>query len=69
LERKDQAIAQKGCSSAKGDNHGMAKLSSEEVRIIKKLLPKMTNNKIADIFKVSPATISAIRVGRTWNDV
>lgn len=69
LDRNCQLPAQKGCSSAKGDKHGMAKLSVEEVRIIKKLLPTTTNNKIADMFKVSPATISAIRVGRVWTSV
>jgi len=52
----------------KGENHGKAKLSNEDVITIKRLLlsGEMVTS-IARKFEVSQPTISHIKSGRTWN--
>ena len=50
----------------KGEKNPNSKLTSEQVTVIKTLLPTRTNVSIAKEYGVHHATISAIRVGKTW---
>lgn len=53
---------------SKGSKHGLAKLNEWKVRIIKRLLEDgyLTQREIAKIFNVHFATISCIRLNKTW---
>lgn len=52
-----------------GEQHGRAKLKSEDVRIIRQRIASgEPNRSIALSFGVSPATIYDIKKGRKWND-
>jgi len=52
----------------KGEKHKRSKLKNSEVQLIKKLLVnKVTQEKIAKIFKVCQVTIFKIKSGKTWN--
>jgi len=53
----------------KGILHGMAKLTEEDVKEIKKLLKtrKLKQRKIAKIYNVSEKTISSIKLGKSWS--
>lgn len=50
------------------ENHQFAKLTRENVAFIKSH-PEMTRNELAEMFNISPHTISDIRSGRTWKTV
>lgn len=50
-----------------GDRSTSAKLTSAEVRQIRKMIGTLTNAEIASQFGVSAPTISAIKTGRNWN--
>jgi hypothetical protein len=52
-----------------GINLGNAKLTSEDVQEIKKLLLTTSKNNIAKKFNVAPRTIYDIKVGRTWKHI
>lgn len=59
----------KACRSfASGGTNGQAKLTEDDVRAIRALLPATTNRAIADLFGVRERTISDIRRGVTWNE-
>lgn len=49
-----------------GENHGMHKLSQDDVQKIRKLIGKIPQKEIAVMFSISQSTISAIKVGRLW---
>ena len=55
-------------TSNRGGRHGMAKLSDDQARQIKRLTSKgcRTQQSIADAFGVSRATVSDIANGRRW---
>ena len=55
----------------RGDSHGMAKLSEEDVLEIRSLLKTggMLQKCIAETFGVSSAQISAINTGRSWGHI
>lgn len=50
------------------EKHQFAKLNREEVAFIKGH-PEASRKELADMFNVSPHTISDIRTGRTWKTV
>ena len=50
------------------ENHQFAKLTRANVAFIKSH-PEMTRNELAEMFNISPHTISDIRSGRTWKTV
>ena len=50
------------------ENHQFAKLTRESVAYIK-AHPEMSRNELAEMFNISPHTISDIRKGRTWKTV
>lgn len=50
------------------ENHQFAKLKREEVSYIK-AHPEMTRKELAEMFNVSPRTITDIRSGKTWKTV
>jgi hypothetical protein len=54
-----------------GEKHGGAKLSEDDVLVIKYfMLPSMVSHSIvANMFGVSPKTISAISSGTNWSHV
>lgn len=52
-----------------GINNPMAKLSANEVRLIKTLKGTVTQRQRAKMFNVSPSTIRSIDDGRTWENV
>lgn len=51
----------------KGSDHGMSKLSENDVRLI--LIDKRPNTQIAKSFSVTPSTISCIKKRRAWRHV
>lgn len=55
----------------KGSNHGMAKLTEDDVIEIKKLIKenKLKSSEIGKIFNVSKGTINHIKSGKTWKHV
>ena len=50
------------------ENHQFAKLNRDDVAFIKSH-PEMSRNELAEMFNISPHTISDIRAGRTWKTV
>lgn len=54
-----------------GENHGMAILREADIPVVIKLIKETTTplKEIARQFKVSPATIVAIRSGRSWQAI
>jgi len=55
---------------AKGSSHGKAKLSEQQVRLIKlRLQDNLSHQKIAEEFGVRHGTIHAIAVGRSWSHI
>lgn len=50
------------------ERHPMAKLKRENVTYIKSH-PEMSRNELAEMFNVSPRTITDIRSGKTWKTV
>jgi DNA-binding Xre family transcriptional regulator len=57
--------------SPRGERHHAAKLTANQVSLIKTMLAqdRMYLPEIARQFGVSPATIHAIKVGKSWRDV
>lgn len=55
----------------RGAPSGVAKLSEESVRRIRKMLATglMTNREISKIFDITPENISSIRSGKTWRTI
>lgn len=49
-----------------GELHGMSKLKNNEVEEIRKQLGRKSQSELANEFKVSQSTISAIKTGRLW---
>lgn len=62
-------MAEKG-RCPRGEKHGSARLTAEQVTRIKTMLAedRMYMTEIAREFGVSPTTIRAIKVGKTWKD-
>ncbi|HEY2393878.1 MAG TPA: HNH endonuclease [Candidatus Angelobacter sp.] len=62
-----QDMAQKG-RCPRGERHGSAKLTAEQVSKIKAMLAedRLYMSEIAREFGVSPTTIGAIKEGKTW---
>ena len=53
-----------------GERNPRAKISEDDVRFIRELLLEgRTNVEVADMFNVSPASISNVRRGATWRHV
>lgn len=57
----------KGLKSHKREKHPRAKLSEKDIKFIKKNKGIITQQKMADKFKVHNTTINAIINGRSWN--
>lgn len=56
--------------NSKGSKRWNAKLIEEQVREIKRMLAQgISNNDIADVFKINFRVVSSIRNKRTWRDV
>lgn len=56
----------KPCFGVRGSKHGGAKLSEQQVLLIRKLIEIRSTKKIAREFGVSRATITDIKLGNTW---
>jgi hypothetical protein len=54
---------------AYGEKSHKAKLTNDDVRLIRGLLPNLSCAEIARKFEVSRSTISAIKHGRYWTEV
>lgn len=52
-----------------GERNGNSKLKSEDILKIKSMLAYMNNKQIAKIYNVSHASISSIRLGKSWSQV
>jgi predicted XRE-type DNA-binding protein len=54
---------------ARGEKHGCAKLTEEQVREIRKLALKgeLTQKEIAEIFGITRANVSMLKRGKTWS--
>ncbi len=53
-------------STARGSQHGRAKLTEAQARKIRGLRPSMSRRAIASLFGISPATVNDIDQRRTW---
>jgi DNA-binding XRE family transcriptional regulator len=53
---------------ARGEHHGLAKLTEEAVREIRRAVGK-TDVELSKQFNVARTTINAIRIGKTWTHV
>jgi hypothetical protein len=53
-------------TSNRGVRQWQAKLKEADVRAIRLLLPKQTNQSIAEQFGLARATVWAIRTGKNW---
>ena len=53
-------------NKAKGENHGLTKLTENQVNHIRNLKSKLSQVKIARIFGVSKSTIGNIHNNITW---
>lgn len=62
--RHGRSLAPKNPS--RGEKHGRAKLTEEQVWIILDMLPDHTQIQIAQMFGVKQAAISAIKTGKNW---
>ena len=54
---------------SRGAGNGRAKLTNEKVLEIRRLSETLSHRDIADQFKVSKTTITAIICGRTWKNI
>lgn len=54
---------------ARGEQHGLAKLTDEQVMVIRQLHGQVSINEIARSFAVSSHTIRMILAGRTWRHI
>lgn len=52
-----------------GMHHGKSKLTDDDVREIKRLLPTNSTYTIAKLFNIHPGTIGQIKRGQTWKHV
>jgi predicted DNA-binding protein YlxM (UPF0122 family) len=52
-----------------GEKHHFAKLTDEDIRLIRSLIPELSCAEIARKFEVSRQTISHIKHNRTWTQV
>ena len=70
LADNSQDMVNKGRAS-RGERHHRAKLTEDQVSRIKTMLKedRMYMSEIAREFGVSPTTIRAIKVGKTWKEV
>lgn len=70
MDRKKRRRMPSRTAAAKGESHGMAKLTNFEIRCIRKFAEcGWEQYNIAKIFEVHPATISRILSGRRWKHV
>lgn len=67
LENKEDARRNGGI--AKGEQHGISKLTEQAVRVIKSKLGSVSQDNLAKEYGVSQKTISNIATGRTWGYV
>lgn len=58
-----------GLCTHKGTNNSNAKLTENDIHVIRSLFDKMTSIKIAKEFNVSSAMISCIKQGKNWAHV
>lgn len=65
-ENRDHAISQHLHTA--GEDCPWARLTQKDVETIRKLNGVLTQKEIAELFKVSPSTISAIFNGRSWKN-
>lgn len=52
-----------------GEDCAKAKLTNADVKKIRKLLGKISQRKIADIFNIAPSTVAHIKRGSRWGNV
>lgn len=54
-----------------GENNGQSILEDQDIPVIRKMLKtgKVSQRKLADIFGVSPMTISNIELGKSWKKI
>lgn len=70
-DNMDDMINKKRDNKAKGENHGMAKLTSKEVKKIKVLLnqKEISRKRISKMFNISQSVIASINTDKTWRHV
>ena len=56
-------------SGVRGEAVGQSKLTDIQVRVIRRYYPLLTQTKLAEIFNVSPKTISSAVNRQTWAHV
>ncbi len=58
-----------GSDHCKGESNRQAKLTAEDVRVIRRLHPELTLGQLATLYGVSRANISSIVLRKTWRHV
>jgi hypothetical protein len=56
-------------NAVKGENHGNHKLTDLQVKEIRELKGKLTQQKIADIYNVKQGIISCIHLNKNWKHI
>jgi IS30 family transposase len=51
----------------RGEKHGMSKLTEDQVRAIRDLVPTLSVREIARQYGVSPSTVSSIHLRKSWS--
>lgn len=63
------AFARGLVNTARGEDHGNAKLTELQVREIKRSLPSESNTHLARLYNVTAVCVRNVRIGRTWKHV
>ena len=70
VNNKDvQAVSYNNGKKRIGESHGCAKLTAEDVKIIRELRGQKTTTELSKMFGVAQCTISSIQLHKTWKVV
>jgi hypothetical protein len=69
LENVRQKIARKRMRPARGEKHGMAKLTQVQVDAIRLLYKRMTQDQIGEAFNISTSAVQRIIKNHSWSPV
>lgn len=67
LDANRQATGEQ--TTHRGEDHGMSKLTADQVIEIRKLRNTASGRQVAKQFGVSPSVVSSIQLGKTWNHI
>lgn len=69
LSRPRAAVVKPSNSKARGGDHGMAKLTADDVREIRRLSSTVTQSQIADRYGINRSAVSMIATRKRWSHI